>query len=306
MAEIDRVDKKREADRRTALLALAAAGEGRAESDCLTDDNLACLVEHLCTEGEQKQYMCHLAGCETCYRRWLQLTKAVQEHIPHKKTGNIHQLFRPRQLAWAGSMLAAAASVILYLNISGRINVTVPRQKTESGTSYRVESLPEAQSIEQAAAPAISIVKNMEDMSDDGEPEKKRVAAPVPAAVKEVTGSGQFSTAGEQARSATPQKAARQKLSMEDEVAEESALPAADFFPLQDDTWFADLQQACLAGDKNSRFWQQMYLQGKEIVMVNGAEREELVKELLPMVQRLQQSPGSDKVICQEILARLQ
>jgi hypothetical protein len=85
MAEIHRLDKQRQADRRTALLALHASGK-QPSADCLDDNELACLVDGACTAEEKEKYFHHLADCSSCLHAWLELAECAQAEIePREK-----------------------------------------------------------------------------------------------------------------------------------------------------------------------------------------------------------------------------
>lgn len=104
----------KKAQQRTALLALA--GHRRESSGtCLSPEDMANLVDGNCSTAEQQTAMDHLAGCERCYREWLTL-QAVRGK-PSSGHRVVRFFSRPRNLAAFGSLLAAAASVVLFLNI---------------------------------------------------------------------------------------------------------------------------------------------------------------------------------------------
>ena len=144
MANIHSIDEKKQADRGVALLALHA-GQGSVSSACLTEEELACLVDRQCTADEQEQFFSHLASCETCYRSWLELLE-IFDTGTGQKTGNmVYKFFQPKQLAWAGSLFAAAASVALFLNISGEMDAPVLQPQMQTGIELKKSALPEEQ-----------------------------------------------------------------------------------------------------------------------------------------------------------------
>ena len=75
MDKIHSIEQKQEADRRTALLSLATNSRDAEHTDCLTADEMACLVDNHCSPDDQEQFYIHLAHCEICYRQWVELSE---------------------------------------------------------------------------------------------------------------------------------------------------------------------------------------------------------------------------------------
>ncbi|MEN8198759.1 MAG: hypothetical protein ABFR63_01670 [Thermodesulfobacteriota bacterium] len=309
MAKIEDINRQQQADRRTALLALNA-DERRIEDDCLTDDGLACLVEHQCPAEEQKQYLSHLASCENCYRRWLELSKLAQAETTQKEQKNVHKLIQPKQLAWAGSLLAAAASVVLFLNITGEMAPPVVQQRMETGTTREKATSPEVQSTaDQSIPPSLSLEKSekVETKIDVFETEMEMPGTPpLPAPVEETTGSSQFSPPQTQQKQqpAPAKKALRAEPPMVETLPEEAAMVSADSVSLSASEWLDHIQQGCRRGEGDSQFWQKAYLEGKSLNPGQMAEKD-LVDDLLPLIQELQQVPEAGPAICRQILRRL-
>ena len=114
MAKVDELSRKQEADRRAALLGLAADKKPVRRVACLTSLEMSAFLEERSSFEQQEAYLAHFSSCDSCYREWLELqlelscdTSAAQKPL----------LFRRKVLAVAGSLLATAASVILYLNL---------------------------------------------------------------------------------------------------------------------------------------------------------------------------------------------
>lgn len=103
-------------NRATALSALAAKGSERAGS-CLSSDVMAALVAGNLSEGERQSCLDHLALCQSCYDEWRAL--AVDEkHVINKIVKGPWFTMRSFSFTAAGTLLAAAASLIFYLNLS--------------------------------------------------------------------------------------------------------------------------------------------------------------------------------------------
>ncbi len=111
-AELNLTKKKRER-KAAALIALAAEKKGDVSS-CLTDEEMALLVEGKCSAGEKDRAWAHLSDCRQCYEQWYSLK--TQEGFPLKKGAIVH-LTQRKSLALIGSGLAVAVSVAVFLNL---------------------------------------------------------------------------------------------------------------------------------------------------------------------------------------------
>jgi len=111
-SELKFIKKKRER-KAAALIALAMEKEGGA-GGCLTDEEMASLVEGSCSTEDKERGWLHLSDCAQCYERWYVLKSGKE---PSKKEGMLIYLRRRKNLALAGSVLAVAASVAVILNI---------------------------------------------------------------------------------------------------------------------------------------------------------------------------------------------
>ena len=172
--------RKNENDTLTGLLALSA-DKNHQPGPCVSDEELAMLVEdNMDTEHRQK-CLEHLAGCETCYNQWLFLKK---EEDNHKR--NILPLLSKKSYTYIGSSLALAASVVVFLNVyNPPVVVVVPdlensvrldEKSTDSldNRSQITEEIKRAEikdteQIETLSAPLIKMQKN----SSRGKAERK-------------------------------------------------------------------------------------------------------------------------------------
>lgn len=115
MKNEDGLKNKREADRRLALLSLAADCGMQKQQECLTSTEMSDFLEDRCTAQQRQASLIHFSSCESCYREWLELQQELSEDaIPQKKT----LLFQRKIFTISGSFLALAASVVLYLNLN--------------------------------------------------------------------------------------------------------------------------------------------------------------------------------------------
>ena len=113
MSEELNLTKKKRERKVAALIALAAEKKGDVGS-CLTDEEMALLVEGRCSAGEKDRAWAHLSDCRQCYEQWYSLK--TQEGFPLKK-GVIVHLMQRKTLALIGSGLAVAVSVAVFLNL---------------------------------------------------------------------------------------------------------------------------------------------------------------------------------------------
>jgi hypothetical protein len=165
MARIDRLTQQRERRNRLALLALS--GKTSPPSPCPGEEVLACLVEGKLSPQEAASCREHLAGCEACYQVWLQL-----DHLhAQRRPGSILPFaVRPRLLAVAGSLLAAAASVVLIINVLPEAQREFPLPGTGPDKSQVV-----APAKEEVATEASDNEERAESMmADDVAPAAKR------------------------------------------------------------------------------------------------------------------------------------
>ncbi len=162
MAETIDLDQKRAAERRLALLALAGE-QPVPPSLCLDAEQLACLVEGRLAAENVESCLAHLAACEQCYATWRQLDQEWQQRVKNNRPGKLLKWFnRPRLLATTGSILAIAASITVFLNITMQtdresILRLPPQPAQEQQKQIAPSSEPKIEhplSLEQKASPA--------------------------------------------------------------------------------------------------------------------------------------------------------
>lgn len=114
MANGDELKRKREADLRAALLGLAADRKTEKQGSCLSSQEMAEFLDGKCEADLYQSFLAHLSSCDSCYREWLELDQELfhNRSVPRKVF-----LFQRKFLAVSGSLLAAAASVVFYLNL---------------------------------------------------------------------------------------------------------------------------------------------------------------------------------------------
>lgn len=122
MAKIEEFEQYKAHQRRLALLALLA-DQPKATTACLEDEQLASLVEGALPQEEVDQYMVHLAQCDRCSGLWVQLDQEWQRQEKIEQRNKRRKLQKkPRPFTVAGSLLAAAASVAVFVTITTRVD----------------------------------------------------------------------------------------------------------------------------------------------------------------------------------------
>ncbi|WP_319587370.1 hypothetical protein [uncultured Desulfobulbus sp.] len=151
MAKITELEKKRTAERRLALLVLAGE-QPHASGSCLDLEELAALVEGKLAPEQVEPCLDHLAGCEHCYTLWRQLDREWQEQAGKSGRNTLRRLIRqPRFLTTAGSLLAAAASIAVFLNITTQADRHTLMRLPEQPVQEQVSPAPTAEPMNKLA-----------------------------------------------------------------------------------------------------------------------------------------------------------
>jgi hypothetical protein len=152
MAKITELEKKRTAERRLALLVLTGE-QPQASGSCLDLEELAALVEGKLAPEQVEPCLDHLAGCEHCYALWRQLDREWQEQAGKSGGNTLRRLIRqPRFLTTAGSILAAAASIAVFLNITTQADRHTLMRLPEQPVQEQVLPAPTAEPMNKLAA----------------------------------------------------------------------------------------------------------------------------------------------------------
>jgi len=310
MAEIHNIEQKNEADRRAALLALAAGRKNDEQTICLDADEMASLVDHQCSADDQERYFAHLADCDICYRQWLELSELTQTGTTGKDKAKVQKLFRPRYLAWAGSALAAAASIALFLNITREAQLPVMQQsRPPKAERSLTPSSTIGQSEKKFDFKGVPAGHNIEELKDTV-PLEMEIPAPVSSPSRKA-----ISNASE---SVLPKKQKAHPAALKEEVQVQgiSEDMAADGFTRESvdsgrvevDGWIERIQQGCLNGEEKTKFWQQQSLEGKKLIQLevfNTPEEEKLVNDILSLVVQLRAAPETRQAVCNRIQDRI-
>ncbi len=274
---VDDLQKKREADRRSALLGLAADRSPGEQGRCLSVQEMSALLDGKCSTHERQRFLVHLSSCDSCYREWVALDHVLYEKQAGKKKRFI---FQPSFLALSGSLLAAAVSVLFFMNLDyspGPEKAALPSPSPElqmeaTGEKSEKRRLPGR---EQKGVPApASLEKKVEphSLSRQAGEAVKGVTTPM-----EEDAVHSFSAADEQAAPALPQ----------------SASPAGD--PVRQ--WLYRVEEDCRSRSSGQAGWFELARQGDALVLTDQhLDLSAIVKH----VHRLAQ--GEDQAwVCVEI-----
>lgn len=305
MAEIQKIEQKKEADRCTALIALAAGKASDGQTTCLDVDELAGLVDHQCSSDDQERYFAHLANCETCYRQWLDLSELTQASTAKSKKRKL----RPGYFAWAGSALAAAASVVLFLNITRQAPLPViqknklpmaERSLAPSSAVGQGEQKFDSQ-IKSAAQETVEELKNTVPLEELSVP----IASPPK---KEISNASKSVLAKKQKARPALEKEVPVMETSHDMVTESFGQARVDFGRVEIDGWIQRIQQGCFDDEAKTKFWQQQALEGERLIrgeVFNRPEEEKLVNDILLLVVQLRDVPETRQQVCNRIQERI-
>ena len=298
MADIHSIDKQRQADRRTALLALHAWSEEN-HSACLSDEQLACLADGSCSRDERKDFLQHLAGCSSCYHHWVELCELVAgEEAAGGEKRKILPMVRPGYMAWTGTLLAAAASVVLYLNIGHKVpgpvlheqlpaaaKKTVPAPAGSPGEPLqplRKKNVPSGEAGQnglqyQAAAAEMSMSDALPAPALDSKQEQKTTTLR----------SAARKSAGELR---TPTMAA----GVEDKVT--APAPESEFMVLLE-----KLEQGCQGRAAGPAFWKARLEEADAVAKTGSPEERQVAGRLLPLLEELARDSTVQEQVCRRM-----
>ncbi|MBW1634890.1 MAG: hypothetical protein JRJ68_01320 [Deltaproteobacteria bacterium] len=279
------IRKKRER-RAAALIALTLEKKGDC-GDCLTAEEMASLVQGNCSALEKERGWAHLSACSRCYEQWYFLKSG--EKRPEKE-GVLISLSRRKNLALAGSALAVAASVAVFLNV---IHDPLPGQLAEKAeTSFApVESdgmVDKASSREDS-----EMVLEITGKAGDRLPTVKQMRRKTAAVLE---GKGKIS---------------KLTLQSKTKIAGFTEPEAAAGFGKPDpvEKWLGKVEKGCLSKRRGEDFWAEIIRSGEHLlpetadkVDLHGSEIKAMA--ILQMVPRLYDSDSITKQ-CDLIIARL-
>ncbi len=306
MAKRYSIHQPNDADRRTALLGLALSGTSEPAGPCLSDQEMAALVDNTCSGKEREYYFQHLANCDSCYRHWLELSKIVANDNKMQDENSRPRIIRPQFFAWTGSLLAAAASVVIFLQITGKAPTpVVPRQSMETITGNRRGPARD----QQAESTAVkSMAKSVKAYGGKGldmaanEITSPAAVAPAPP-VKKMAGHDTASYGQPQSTVKNQQQTLAGSIDGNSCNARTTGIRKSRS---PGRVWLDKVKQGCRHNETSSQFWQQQFRTGKQLAMLQDSVEKQLIKELLPLVGKLQQKGNDGQDICEAILNQLE
>ncbi len=294
MAEIHSIDKQRQADRRTALLALHA-GKEEDGSACLSDEQLACLADGNCSGKEREVFLQHLAGCLSCYHHWVELCELVAgKEAAGGEKRKILPMVRPGYMAWAGTLLAAAASVVLYLNIDHKVAGPVLHEQPPAAVKKAVPA-PVASPGEQAQP----LLKKNIPSNEAGPNSLQYQEAEAEMSMTDTLPAPALDSKQEQAtalRSAARKSAGALRTSpmaagVKDKVT--ATATGSEFMVLLE-----KLEQGCRGRAEGPEFWKARLEEAETVAETGSPEERQVAGRLLPLLQELAENPAVQEQVC--------
>ena len=288
-----KVDQKKKENRLAALVALAAEKKSGVSS-CLTEEEMVVLVAGRCSGKEKERGWAHLADCPQCYEQWYSFK--MEESAANKKSGIVY-LLRPRNFALIGSALAVAASVAVFLNVFqapfSDYRIKDSEQSQQIITEEKEISFSQVKEIDEAADKALSLRKVPSVMYEKREMELKN---------------GRVATKKMRTKTATAPQPADKVSGMADMVmAERAVAPEEKVESI--DSWLEMVQEGCLKGQTEEKFWSEIILAGEQLFQDTEPWTEKNEKEARAFAV-LQLMPGSYEIDsitkqCEQILVEL-
>lgn len=294
MVGVLKINRKKRERRLAALLALSEVK--RAEvGRCLTDEEMATLVDGSCSDRMREQGWAHLSDCRQCYDQWYSLK--MERESARRKNGRLH-LMRPRNLAIAGSAMAVAASVAVFLNLPQApltnrvVEKTMPsrqlvKESEAPGSPVLEGEVKVDKAIPHSSAPgAVSEQMVLELKEEQPEKSKKRakpVAAPQP--MEKMEAASDVMTA---------------------ETAEAIAdIPRAPSIR----RWLEMVQEGCTKRQAEMEFWEHIVLQGDQLFrnIGQGTSKNKEEERAFAVFRLVPRGYSTDSIAgqCEQILAEL-
>ncbi len=140
-------------DRNLAHVALASVAESA--GPCPEVAEIALLVDGRLEKTRQEAVWNHLAACATCYASWRDVAEEQQNRVKPKRLAKI--------IALGGGLLAAAASVMLFVNVQ-----YAPIPEVTEMTQAPEPTLP-GKLVSETASPATSTAEQSETVQAEDE-----------------------------------------------------------------------------------------------------------------------------------------
>ena len=317
------IDLKKLEDRSVGLLALAAdKKQSESGRGCLSNQDLAALVDGEAIAGERENCFKHLADCDLCYQQWVEISAFTGLNAGKKSKTIIQQLFQPKVLTWAGSALAVAASVVVFFNVRGDVDLPYLQQDMQQNIQMESKILfdpfppPEPESIEDElkndlampleAAPAVveeglnpvPVLKNMEVANRAIVRKKSIESALVPAVKLEVSERQADIIVEEESRepaAVTVHKLKARSAEQRSHGSNESRLK--QYRTARVEQWIFTVKKGC-AGNQSQEstlFWEKKLLEGKILLYSmeleqstpGGLQEKKIIEQLVLEIEQL-------------------
>ncbi len=256
--------KRKRTDQRTALLALAADKQSSVGA-CLSPEEMAIFIDKTCSPKKFESYRQHLGTCETCYREWLTVSQLTLKTSPALKKHGLFSFFnKPKSLAIAGSTLAAAASIAVFLNIHQSV-LDVSQPSIQAPSEQIIEELRETEIQDEPLFSAPEKAK--QKINQPARPEAKISTPPAPLKKEKPAAGKSNMTEGKKLRS-------RDEDSLEARARSEEMTVGAmmkqddgrkDRNPLEIRRWQTEVETECHQSIFRKDAWQRVTENGRMI-----------------------------------------
>ena len=314
MKKVYSLKNKKDADKRTALMGLAASKDVE-EGACPSSEAMAQLVEGGVSDNERSLLLKHISSCESCYQEWLAL------NMEFKKREKKNELFyykaahfcRSHFKGLAGTALASAAAIAVFLTITHQpllekhadlvttpYEVTLKKAPSPSPALQRPEGLSEETL---KVSPPLS--SESESIVPYSHIKKERRQKDLKSAER-MTGAvgGLVAEPKEQASSSHDKM-----LFMAEKATKAPGKPLMKTWggdsPFND--WLKKVHEGCMNERQEPSFWADLYETGKglQAKRPKGSKTQEhtfelLSKKLMPLLKQQAAEPSSDR--CDPIL----
>jgi hypothetical protein len=285
-------DRKKKERRVAALLVLSEEKKGDGVR-CLTDEEMTTLADGNCSDKAKEQGWAHLSDCQQCYDQWYSLK--MEKGRAQKKSGRLH-LMHPRNLAIAGSAMAVAASVAVFLNIPQAPFSDQPAE----------ESLPSLQATKETEVPSSP------DLEAEMKVDKGVSYRSAPSGISEKMvlelKDDRLATPKKRAKPAAAPQPTRKIEAASDMMAAEMTAGSPDRAQ-SIELWLEMVREGCMKRQVEVKFWEEIVSRGDQLFlgMGQGADKKEEEAKAIAVLQLVPRGADVDSIArqCEQILAEL-
>ena len=285
-------DRKKKERRIAALLALSEAKRGNG-AHCLTDEEMAALADGKCSYKVREQGWAHLSDCQQCYDQWYSLK--MEKESAQKKSGRLH-LMRPRNLVVAGSAMAVAASVAVFLNIP---QAPFTDQVAE-------ESVSSQQVVKEVEAPASRVLEA--EVKVDGEISLKGAPSVMSEKIEAKLKDDRLATTKKKVKYAAAPQPARKMEAASDMMAGKM-ISGSSGRAQAIELWLEMVREGCAKRQAEMKFWEKIVIKGDQLFqnMEQGTDKEEEEARAFAILQLVPRAYDTDSLArqCEQILTEL-